>query len=349
MLSPTGRELLQEIIACNTSIDNPSQTEKPFIKLLEDHKFPIKARRDALLADNKSYTRLLFTSNRKRSAIILLKSGEHFLYTYGSGDIILSACTRIHSPSDEEVDLTPALVGQIRTSMTDSNQKSFRTLGIAYKKLPEGQYDLKHLGEPDKEVYSIERTGLTYIGFLGLQDPLRKGVPEAVETMTQAGVTVRMVTGDKKETAIAIAKECHILPKDDPKCLVMEGEEFTRLVGPLEYECKACGEKNKDKKEDKDDKEKGSKKEKNDASEVKIDIDPDAGAAPKNEDKKDDKEGKEEGSKKKAKKPCKICHKEMQPVVPHLDEFKKIVDRLRVIALCRPEDKYLLVISLKQL
>lgn len=65
---------------------------------------------------------------------------------------------------------------------------------------------------------------------VGIKDPLRDGIREAVEKCYTAGVKVRMVTGDNKNTAVAIAKEAGILAKDwepsEGDYTVMEGKEF---------------------------------------------------------------------------------------------------------------------------
>ena len=78
-------------------------------------------------------------------------------------------------------------------------------------------------------------SGLTCLGIFGIEDPVRPEVPKAIQRCQQAGVTVRMVTGDNVNTARAIARKCGIIPKDetdvdDDKNFVMEGQEFNRLV-----------------------------------------------------------------------------------------------------------------------
>jgi Ca2+-transporting ATPase len=67
---------------------------------------------------------------------------------------------------------------------------------------------------------------LVLLGIFGIQDPLRKGVPEAVQACQRAGVIVRMVTGDNISTAKAIAQQCGILSEVG---LVMEGPTFRKL------------------------------------------------------------------------------------------------------------------------
>lgn len=66
---------------------------------------------------------------------------------------------------------------------------------------------------------------MTFLGVVGIQDPLRPGVPEAVEKARHAGVVTRMVTGDNIVTARAIATECGIYTDG----IVMEGPEFRKL------------------------------------------------------------------------------------------------------------------------
>lgn len=57
------------------------------------------------------------------------------------------------------------------------------------------------------------------IAILGIQDPLRPGIKKAVDNCRRAGVTVRMVTGDNKDTAIAISRDAHILNSSDMKMI----------------------------------------------------------------------------------------------------------------------------------
>jgi P-type E1-E2 ATPase len=68
--------------------------------------------------------------------------------------------------------------------------------------------------DPDTEnpaLFAIEKTGLILIAIVGIKDIIRKEVPEAVAQCQKAGIIVRMVTGDNKITAMAIAKECNII------------------------------------------------------------------------------------------------------------------------------------------
>ncbi|KAL1842419.1 hypothetical protein VTJ49DRAFT_5267 [Mycothermus thermophilus] len=76
---------------------------------------------------------------------------------------------------------------------------------------------------------------LTFLCIVAIQDPVRPGVPTAVSDCHRASVSVKMVTGDKVETARAIAKECGILtPYDEETQTVMEGSTFRSLTGPAQ-------------------------------------------------------------------------------------------------------------------
>lgn len=72
---------------------------------------------------------------------------------------------------------------------------------------------------------------LIILALVGIKDPLRDGILDAVQRCNAGGVRVRMVTGDNKETAVAIAKEAGILPQnwdqmERPDMMVMEGKDF---------------------------------------------------------------------------------------------------------------------------
>lgn len=74
------------------------------------------------------------------------------------------------------------------------------------------------------------------IALCGIKDIIREEVPDAVALCNEAGVRVRMVTGDNKTTAIAIAKECGIIGEGEElenKLVCMEGPEFNEYVGSL--------------------------------------------------------------------------------------------------------------------
>ena len=97
-------------------------------------------------------------------------------------------------------------------------RKCYRTLLLAYADYDEAKWE--ELKASRNNFESLEdkeaaEQGLTLIGVVGLQDPLRPGIEDAVRTCHSAGINVRMVTGDNIETAIAIAKKAGILNDAD--------------------------------------------------------------------------------------------------------------------------------------
>jgi Ca2+ transporting ATPase len=73
---------------------------------------------------------------------------------------------------------------------------------------------------------------------IGVRDVARDEVPAALADCKKAGITVRMVTGDNLITARAIAEEINLIPKDDPKVIIMEGKDFIEKIGGVV--CKKC-------------------------------------------------------------------------------------------------------------
>jgi len=67
------------------------------------------------------------------------------------------------------------------------------------------------------KIYDIEEDGFCLVCIVGIKDIIRIEVPEAVIKCNEAGVRVRMITGDNKITAIAIAKECGIITEEEEK------------------------------------------------------------------------------------------------------------------------------------
>jgi len=92
----------------------------------------------------------------------------------------------------------------------------------------------------EKGVFQVEKFNLTLLCILGIKDILRKEVPDAIKTCRRAGIKVRMVTGDNKLTARAIAKECGIIEPGDENSLVLEGKEFIDMIGGVI--CENCRE-----------------------------------------------------------------------------------------------------------
>ena len=107
-----------------------------------------------------------------------------------------------------------------------------RTISISYRDFVLGKAETNQVhvdSEPNWEDEENIIYNMTCIAVVGIEDPVRPEVPEAIKKCQNAGITVRMVTGDNINTAHAIAKKCKIIkPSDD--YLVLEGKEFNQLI-----------------------------------------------------------------------------------------------------------------------
>jgi Ca2+-transporting ATPase len=174
-----------------------------------------------------------FDSGRKCMGIVVrLPGGGARLFVKGASEIVLDHCTKILAQPVEDLSTTPlteAHTSTVIALITSYANRSLRTIGLVYRDFEEWPPKGGRRVDGDSaeiDFGSIFRE-MTFIGLVGIQDPLREGVYDAVKQCQRAGVVVRMVTGDNKLTAQAIAKECGILQNDS---IVMEGPEFRRLT-----------------------------------------------------------------------------------------------------------------------
>uniref|UniRef100_A0A8C5DTD3 Calcium-transporting ATPase n=1 Tax=Gouania willdenowi TaxID=441366 RepID=A0A8C5DTD3_GOUWI len=175
-----------------------------------------------------------FNSVRKSmSTVIKLPDGSFRLYSKGASEIMLKKCSYILEANGEARTFRPRdrdeMVKQVIEPMAC---EGLRTICIAFRDLPGKP-------EPDWENEAEIVTELTCITVVGIEDPVRPEVPEAIRKCQRAGITVRMVTGDNINTARAIAAKCGIInPGDDFICL--EGKDFNRRIrnekGEIEQE-----------------------------------------------------------------------------------------------------------------
>lgn len=154
-----------------------------------------------------------FNSEKKKmSVLVSLPDGKTRAYCKGASEIVLKMCSRKINADGEVVELSEEQVSDISDVINGFAHEALRTLSLAFKDI-----------DDDSHENSIPDSGYTLIGIVGIKDPVRPGVREAVKTCMDAGITVRMVTGDNINTAKAIAKECGILTDSD---LAVEGSDF---------------------------------------------------------------------------------------------------------------------------
>jgi Ca2+-transporting ATPase len=147
-----------------------------------------------------------FTSRRKlMTTIHRINDNESIVFTKGAPEVILNACKFIEKNNKiKEIDRDT--VEEILMTNCDLAGSSYRVIGVAYKKV--SNYDMNNLND------NIIEEDLTFLGLVGMIDPPRKGVYEAVESCKKAGIKVIMITGDGEETAKAIGEKIGIFNKD---------------------------------------------------------------------------------------------------------------------------------------
>ncbi|XP_077487564.1 plasma membrane calcium-transporting ATPase 3 isoform X3 [Amblyomma americanum] len=183
---------------------------------------------------HKVYT---FNSVRKSmSTVIPLDGGRGFrVYTKGASEIVLKKCSFIFGSGGQLENFRQEDQDRlVRTVIEPMASNGLRTICLAYKDyiLTGSNTKANEVAvteEPDWEDEDNIVKELTCLCVVGIEDPVRPEVPEAIRKCQRAGITVRMVTGDNVNTARSIALKCGIIkPGDD--FLVLEGKELNRRI-----------------------------------------------------------------------------------------------------------------------
>ena len=143
--------------------------------------------------------------------------GKEVIYVKGAPEFVLSMCSTAYG-----AELTEAMRQDVLKTITTAQRKAMRVLGLAYR---EG-------AATTPEDIKAACSGLVWMGCFVIQDPVRSDVPAAVATCLKAGVGIKIVTGDNKETACQIGREIGLLPAEGeiPPHAVLTGEEFGDLT-----------------------------------------------------------------------------------------------------------------------
>ncbi len=240
MLSAPVKELLLKSISLNsTAFEGEIDGEKTFIGSKTETALLIFAKEHLAMApvsEERANAKILqlipFDSGRKCMGLVVqLENGGARLYVKGASEIMLEKCTRILTNPAKDMTggaLTDDNRATIKSLIDTYASNSLRTIGVIYKDFSQWppRAARRVEGEKDEIVFEDICKSMTFISMVGIKDPLRPGVLEAVRDCQRAGVVVRMVTGDNRITAQAIAHDCGIL---QPNSVVMEGPEFRNL------------------------------------------------------------------------------------------------------------------------
>ena len=321
--------------------ETKNKTDKAFIDFLYRFKSPISKEKEKYLKDENSYKQFPFDSKRKRMTTFVknreFPSGYRLL-SKGGGENARLFCNKFLDPNTGKIKpLDDSVSMQIKQSIEEFNKDKLRSLYIAYKDITEDEYE--NCEKPGKNKKLIDEYDLIFLAVFGIKDSLRDGVKEAVKKCHEASVNVIMVTGDNIVTATAIAKDCGILGDDvnlknlgkndietDPELINNPSKKEEYIENLLENQpraltgnsfytsvggliCEICQEETN------------------------------LCKCPKTESEAKQLAEKTGTEKKKVKK----------DIIKNMDNFKKVTERLKVMARSQPIHKYALVLGLKSL
>jgi len=217
---------------------NGSKTETALLSLIGDY-IGIGGPLSAVRAQYSIMQIFPFDSARKCMGIVVKTSSGYRLLVKGASEILLDKCQSYITNVTGDISTEDLMLDDkmyFDEVITSYARRSLRTIGLVYKDYsqwpPVGVSILEEskLSTLPKVAFEDIFFDMILFGIVGIQDPLRPGVPDAVRQCHMAGVTVRMVTGDNLETAKAIARECGIYDDSHTsEYSVMEGPKFRRL------------------------------------------------------------------------------------------------------------------------
>jgi len=169
-----------------------------------------------------------FDSQRKMMSTINKSGSGLIAYAKGAPEVILDKSSHVMVNSSKR-ELTEKRRAEIRNKVEDMAERALRVLAFAYKNIEE---------QDDYDQENVE-SNLVFIGLMGMMDPPREEVPSAIQLCRDAGIRPVMITGDHKDTAVAIAREVGIISDEDRTAVTgmelseMSDAELARVVNDV--------------------------------------------------------------------------------------------------------------------
>ncbi|KAG2699526.1 hypothetical protein I3760_07G195700 [Carya illinoinensis] len=184
---------------------------------------------EAVRSDSSVIHVFPFNSEKKRGGVALqLPDRQVHIHWKGAAEIVLASCTRYIDATDQVVMMDEVKMIFFQNAIENMATRSLRCVAIAYR-----SYELEEVPSDEEQLaqWALPENDLVLLAIVGIKDPCRPGVKDAVRLCQNAGVKVRMVTGDNIQTAKAIALESGILGSDadatEPN--LIEGKTFRDL------------------------------------------------------------------------------------------------------------------------
>ncbi len=222
------KEPFYDLLFNNAVLCNDAKIERTG----QDHEFKVSgsptesallvlAAKAGLYQEDMTYKRVQeipFNSERKMMSVLCQINNEKIVYSKGAPEYLIKHCEFIQK-KDRIVKLTERDRKAILAANDSICQDSFRTLAFAYKKV--GTFSQDHFEE-----------GLVFTGLIGMEDPPREEVKASIKQCKRAGINVKMITGDNKETALSIAKQIGLKGKLmlGPELENITDEELPKII-----------------------------------------------------------------------------------------------------------------------
>lgn len=199
-------------LCCNCEINEGVVEGEPTeVAIVEE---AIKEKQDKVLP---RICEIPFDSNRKlMTTVNELENGKYRIITKGAPEILLGICD-YYEENNTVHDMNSTFLSKIKNKNEKMAEKALRVLGVAY-------LDVDIM--PKEISADFLEKGLIFVGLIGMIDPPRKGVKEAVLACRRAGIKTVMITGDHITTAKAIAKDLEILRGRE---LAITGQELDKI------------------------------------------------------------------------------------------------------------------------
>ena len=167
---------------------------------------------------------LTFSTERKYMATVVQSplSGKKVLYVKGAPEIVLANCQRVAASGTYKT--VEACKADIEKQLLDYQNQAMRTLGFAYQIIEDGKDDAYFVNG------RLHGTDLTYLGIVAISDPVRADVPAAVQSCLNAGIDVKIVTGDTPGTAREIGRQIGTWKPEDTDRNIITGPGFEALT-----------------------------------------------------------------------------------------------------------------------
>ncbi|KAI1004356.1 Calcium-transporting ATPase 2 [Podosphaera aphanis] len=239
VITPTVKELLKcSIVLNSTAFEGEVDGKNTFIGSKTETAMLIFAREllgIGPVEEERTNAKIIqlfpFDSGRKCMGVVVqLENGKYRLYVKGASEILLEKCSAIIQDPTRD-DSSCLITEDDRRAMLlridEYASRSLRTIALVYHDFEKWPPKKTQTSNDQNKVHFAEIfKEMILLAIVGIQDPLRDGVILAVKKCQNAGVVVRMVTGDNINTAKAIALECGILTEDG---VIMEGPAFRKL------------------------------------------------------------------------------------------------------------------------